>query len=247
MFDRKPYGGWTLEDVGKHWDETEDYDALNKETYSHFMRFVDGYRLSDFDKVKPRSRILDICSRTGGGSLYFSEHCEDCTFVCFDVTKRMMDICDKRLTEAEVKHKMTWFTSHHLPTTDNEFDYVLCFETIEHIPKPDVFLKELHRVLKPGCEMILTCPNILWEFAHWVADKTGIHHGEGPHRFMSRRELYKDIKAAGFAIEREETNIIVPYGPRWLTSAGRYAERIIGQPVVHLLGLRRIFICRKPE
>lgn len=245
MFDRLPYGSWTLEAVGEHWDSTEDYDDINKETYSYFMRFVDGHRLSGFGRVGPRSRILDICSRTGNGSLYFSRHSKGCTFVCMDVSRRMLAACDRVLTENSVPHGTKLFSTHRLPAKSAEFDYILCFETIEHMPKPDVFLKELHRVLKPGREMILTCPNLLWEPVHWIADKTGIHHGEGPHRFLSRKELLKCITGAGFSIVREETTILVPYGPAWLTSAGRRVEKIIGQGLVRPFGLRRIFICRK--
>lgn len=38
---------WSFEDVGAHWDSTEDYDDFNDETYSYFRRFIDGLRLSN--------------------------------------------------------------------------------------------------------------------------------------------------------------------------------------------------------
>lgn len=43
---------------------------------------------------------------------------------------------------------------------DNTFDFVVTFQVIEHI-KPDAeFVKEIHRVLKPGGKLIVTTPNI---------------------------------------------------------------------------------------
>ena len=43
---------------------------------------------------------------------------------------------------------------------DNSFDFVISFQVIEHIQKDDLFVKEIHRVLKPGGKFIVTTPNI---------------------------------------------------------------------------------------
>lgn len=42
---------------------------------------------------------------------------------------------------------------------DNHFDFVVSFQVIEHIKKDVDFVKEIHRVLKPGGKFILTTPN----------------------------------------------------------------------------------------
>lgn len=42
---------------------------------------------------------------------------------------------------------------------DNHFDFVVSFQVIEHIKKDGDFVKEIHRVLKPGGKFILTTPN----------------------------------------------------------------------------------------
>ncbi len=43
---------------------------------------------------------------------------------------------------------------------DNSFDTIVTFQVIEHIKDDELFLKELHRVLKPGGLALLTTPNI---------------------------------------------------------------------------------------
>lgn len=43
---------------------------------------------------------------------------------------------------------------------DNQFDVAVSFQVIEHIDNDDLFVKEIHRVLKPGGKLILTTPNI---------------------------------------------------------------------------------------
>jgi 2-polyprenyl-3-methyl-5-hydroxy-6-metoxy-1,4-benzoquinol methylase len=42
---------------------------------------------------------------------------------------------------------------------DNTFDVVVSFQVIEHIDNDFLFLKEIHRVLKPGGTALLTTPN----------------------------------------------------------------------------------------
>lgn len=46
-----------------------------------------------------------------------------------------------------------------MPYPDYYFDVVVSFETIEHLDNPDAFLQEVHRVLKPGGVIIMSCPN----------------------------------------------------------------------------------------
>jgi 2-polyprenyl-3-methyl-5-hydroxy-6-metoxy-1,4-benzoquinol methylase len=42
---------------------------------------------------------------------------------------------------------------------DNTFDFAVTFQVIEHIQDDKTFIKEIHRVLKPGGMLLLTTPN----------------------------------------------------------------------------------------
>lgn len=232
---------WALEDVGDHWDRTEDYDDINKKTYSYFRRFTDGDRLSD---IKSGSYILDICCRTGNGAIYFAKQ-RNVYGICMDVSDKMLKIAGDALKQENINFTTRKFMDYNLPAKDNEFDAVLCFETIEHIPDVWAFTKELNRVIKPGGEAIITMPNFLWEPIHWFAAVIGIHHSEGPHRFLQRKKAIKIIKDAGFSIKKEETTVLIPYGPKFLTDFGEKMENIFKNSLMPLLGLRRIFICEK--
>lgn len=46
-----------------------------------------------------------------------------------------------------------------LPFGDGEFDCVISFQVIEHIPDDREFVREIHRVLRPGGQLIVTTPN----------------------------------------------------------------------------------------
>src|SRR5262249_52105820 len=45
-----------------------------------------------------------------------------------------------------------------LPFGDDELDYVLCFETLEHVERPHAVLLELARVCRPGRRVFVPIP-----------------------------------------------------------------------------------------
>lgn len=234
---------WTYEEAGKHWDVTTDYDDVNKKTHSYFRRFVDGMRACS---IPGNSHILDICGRTGNGSIYFYNNGKVRSVVCADVTRRMLNICESRLRECGIEHKTVYFDRLPLPFKDSEFDAILCFETIEHMPYPSDFMLELFRVLKPKGELLLTTPSALYSPAQRLVAVLGLHHSEGPHKFLTRRFLLWIAREAGFLLEKEKTTVIIPSGPTWLTDIGIVVETLLPELVLRHIAERRIFIFRRP-
>lgn len=232
---------FTLKDVEKHWDETLEYDEINRETYSYFRRFTDGYKLS---KIKDGALILDVCCRTGNGTVYFASK-KKIKAVCMDVSDRMLEIAKTKLKEAKVDFTVKKLTSDALPFQDDTFDNICSFETIEHIPHPENFIYELSRVLKFKGEMILTTPNTAWEFVHEFAARTGLHHSEGPHRFIPREEILRYLTSADLIIRKEITTVLIPIGPTILLKIGEFLEKMLPELILRHVALRRIFICEK--
>jgi len=234
---------WSFSDVGEHWDRTERYDDINKETYSYFRRFVDGLRLSNIPK---RARVLDFCARTGYGTLYFYQQGKIGSAVCADASRRMGEICKRRLKENGLKNFTTiQVFDYALPFADRVFDAVLCFETVEHFSEPERLVNDLGRVTKTDGILILTTPNVLWEPVHALAAITGLHHSEGPHRFIRYQRLLDMVANAGFEIERQETTVLIPAGPRLLIKLGEWLEEATKNSLMPWIGLRRVLVCRK--
>jgi len=168
---------WSFQEIGHHWDKTIDYDEINEKIDSYFRRFTDAFRIC---QMPDQGYVLDICSRTGNGTLFFWQKGKVRKAVCADVTSEMQKICTKLLSEAGVDFQTKFFDKLPLPFPDHEFEAVLCFETIEHFPQPDQLIKEIARVTKQGGAIIITTPNVLWEPVHSIAAILNIHHSEGP-------------------------------------------------------------------
>jgi 2-polyprenyl-3-methyl-5-hydroxy-6-metoxy-1,4-benzoquinol methylase len=138
-------------------------------------------------------------------------------------------------------------TDFPLPFTDETFDLVLSYETIEHVWERDVFMHELSRVLKAGQWMILTCPNLLWEPAHWVSAVLNLHHSEGPHRFLRRGALLGLFRACGLEIIRENSTVVLPFSAAASVSINQVLERSLPESIKRTIALRRSYLLRKPR
>ncbi len=74
-----------------------------------------------------------------------------------------IDKIDEALEGLRKRFPAATFISGNIPPfgglPDNRFDTVVSFQVIEHIQDDTAFLREIHRVLKPGGKAWLTTPN----------------------------------------------------------------------------------------
>lgn len=98
--------------------------------------------------------VLEIGCGEGRGIGLLSQHAT--TFTAVD---KLGDV----LHELQNKFPSVRFISMNLPPLtglqDNTYDVVISFQVIEHIRDDHAYLKEIHRVLKPGGKAIITTPN----------------------------------------------------------------------------------------
>ncbi|MFZ6001500.1 MAG: class I SAM-dependent methyltransferase [Bacteroidota bacterium] len=74
-----------------------------------------------------------------------------------------IDKIESALAKLRDKYPSGKFVSGNIPPLSsfesNQFDCVFTFQVIEHIEDDDLFLEEIHRVLKPGGLLLATTPN----------------------------------------------------------------------------------------
>ena len=81
----------------------------------------------------------------------------------------------------KAKHPKYDFQSSVFPPmniADNSFDTIVTFQVIEHIKNDELYLKEIHRILKPGGTALISTPNIKmtlsrnpWHQREYTADE----------------------------------------------------------------------------
>lgn len=174
------------------------------------------------------SRILDI-------------GCGEGHFICrarrwFDVAVGM-DISEEgtRLTAAKSRGAAVRGDALNIPFASGCFDAVLALDLIEHLLAPEQFLREVHRVLRPGGVFIYSTPNP----ASWGARVKGNRwHGarDATHiSIASIREWRGRTNTSGFQIIRDGTD--VPWDVPYFATVPTWFQRLVLIGTKYILNL----------
>ncbi|WP_462247318.1 class I SAM-dependent methyltransferase [Ekhidna sp.] len=78
------------------------------------------------------------------------------SYVGIDKIKSVIETLEKKYSD----YKFMSGVFPPFPFEDNSFDTIVTFQVIEHVKDDEGFVKEIHRVLKPGGKALITTPNI---------------------------------------------------------------------------------------
>lgn len=119
---------------------------------STFLEHIARYRFAQ--KFIKGKTVLDAACGTGYGSYYLSQRAKK--VIGIDISPEAIAFCRK-----EYHRNNLSFQVGDIETTsfsDNFFDLVVSFETIEHLKHPDKFVSEMHRVLKKNGRFLISTP-----------------------------------------------------------------------------------------
>jgi len=108
------------------------------------------------------SRVLDLGAGLGHASVEAVNR--GCDLIAIEPGVEWCNIVAHRLASLG-KGVAIVGDGERLPFADNTFDLVISIGVLEHVRRPNVYLREAYRVLKPGGSMFLSCENYLsfWE------------------------------------------------------------------------------------
>ena len=146
--------------------------------------------------------VLDVGCGTGPVIELLSKKYPEKHFVGLDITPAMIEVAQsKKLPNAE----FIVGDAENLPFGDGGFDAVLCANSFHHYPNPGAFLREAHRVLRPGGKLILR-DYTSNDIAVWLMNTFELPLarlvGHGDVRILKMGEFRELVEAAGFAIEQ---------------------------------------------
>lgn len=233
---------FTIEEVRRFWDGVAPiYEPSNKSVgYVHTQRFE---KTLEFGQITPGQKILNIWSRTGTLIDYLRKTAGDIEIQNREVSPRMIEI-------ARTKHPQEKFETTDLENlsefSDNYFDRIISLETLEHVPKPLVFLKELHRVLRPDGLLIMSLPPRGEEIPEFFYNLFFKDHGEGPHQFLWPGEVKNLLHQANLSLLLHKPFIILPFGSdRMVRLSEKVLTFIFGKTPLANFGVRHFYICKK--
>jgi SAM-dependent methyltransferase len=112
----------------------------------------------------------------GSGNLLFEGSLPARTVVGIDASLPALRFCLSRQRGAPFHFARA--VGERLPFRDGSVDLAILIEVIEHLPEPELTLRQIARVLRPGGRLVMTTPNYdwpsPWPLLEWLADRSGL-------------------------------------------------------------------------
>jgi 2-polyprenyl-3-methyl-5-hydroxy-6-metoxy-1,4-benzoquinol methylase len=160
-------------------------------------------------------QILEIGCGRGGFSEYLMSTYPTIDRLCAcDYSESALEIGRSRILAGPISWQKE--DIQQLSFESQSFDTVISCETIEHVPKPRRALEEMHRVLKPGGRLFLTCPNYFNLFGLWCLYRKLIRkpYTEGGQPYVNYIQLpsiYTKLLQLGFRIDHfHSAELVLP-------------------------------------
>jgi SAM-dependent methyltransferase len=232
---------WKDKDVEVFWDSVSAIyiEENNKVKDTHDQRFTETIK---YLELIPEASVLNISSRDCEANDYIIKSESSAKVINAEISKGLMNEA-VRVRPYVNQKKISTYSS--LPFNNNDFDRVVCLETLEHVENPLAFLKELNRVSTPEAIMVLSCPPATSEIPYRIYTYFFGGHGEGPHRFLSSKEVKILLQHTGWVLIKHKGTILIPAGPSFLQNFGEYLINKFQNTFISELGIRQFYVCKK--
>ncbi|MBA3375750.1 MAG: class I SAM-dependent methyltransferase [Actinobacteria bacterium] len=133
-----------------------------------------------------------------------------------DIAESILDTARRATAVAGYEPELLRANLERLPLGGAEFDVVISVQVLEHLIDPAAGLKELARVLRPGCTLLLSTDNRRslitrtlngprWTLARIARRRNSRVRFAFPHRSFTSRELTSLMRDSGLVVERTRT------------------------------------------
>ena len=144
-------------------------------------------------------RVLDVGTSNGAHLLQAAPHCRSIVGVDYDVAQLLIAgraIRERGLGNARV---FAWDLTRPLPFADGAFDTVLFLDVIEHLHPRVAVLREIHRLLADGGQLLVSAPNSQTRWRGTLRRAGLFAYSDPDHKVeYAPEEFVAELRAGGF-------------------------------------------------
>jgi ubiquinone/menaquinone biosynthesis C-methylase UbiE len=163
--------------------------------------------------MRGKNRVLEL----GGGSSSLLDSLGSPTAVTCDLSLEMLLM----RSSGHSSHRVV-AVGERLPFDEARFDGVFSINLLEHVMDLERVLAESARVLASDGVWLAVTPNGNWERLLDLAERWSLKIPEGPHRFLTTRQLRKGVDRYLDVVEHR-TMLVMPAGPSGVSA---WADRV---------------------
>jgi SAM-dependent methyltransferase len=173
-------------------------------------------------ELRPQGKLADIGCFTGIATQRYSPGFDQ--VVGFDTCREALERAESRNIEPRY-----WSGgAERCPASDEEFDFIVAADVIEHTVDTDSFIEELRRVLRPDGRLIVATPNL----GFWIS-RLRLLRGKTPWSYPGPSATIKgDLMV-------DLNHIRVTTRPEWQTFFEQHSLRVQsvrGWSILHAMG-----------
>ncbi|MBS1791062.1 MAG: class I SAM-dependent methyltransferase [Acidobacteria bacterium] len=142
---------------------------------------ADNVELLRFALRLGATRYLDFGSGVGANAILFARNGFNVTLA--DVSPPMLEFARWRLQRRGIEAALIDLNQRKL--TDEHFDFVTAVDVFEHLPRPSIELRQLHRAMRKGGTLVFNC-------------RTGEDNDRPMHVLKNDRPVWQTVRACGF-------------------------------------------------
>lgn len=161
----------------------------NTNTYSAVEAAIHTARYAVAKPVCQGRDVLDIACGEGYGSALLKEW-GAASVDGVDISEDAIKSATEHFERPSIRFKAGRAENATQIFSDRTYDLIISLETFEHVDDPEIYLREIKALAKPGAVIIISCPNDHWYYPS--ADQGNPFH-KRKYTFQECREICEGI------------------------------------------------------
>lgn len=156
-------------------------------------------------------RVLDVGCGTGQFAARVISELPETQVWGLDLSEGMLEKARERLQAAGDRVQLVQADSENLPFPDDLFDAVTCSHSFHHYPKQRKVVAEMHRVLRPGGQLMIIDGDRDRLWGRFIFDFIVVMM-EGAVKHLSGKSFRRLFKATGFgSVAQQRRGGLLPF------------------------------------